>query len=752
MKKAALVMALSLIACDDSAPKSTGGSDQNPGLTLQDVRVPPDIPIIDSSPPRDAAPDAAPVSSCDDVTILDPHEAYCTCHPQCCQRQEWYCPPRPDQQIHARSIIISICDEEHLPCDQEEDASCPPPSILHEGECTLVHECPPGSTGEFIQWFDCELPDGTQGRQKIWCNKGALIPGPCQPCVDEECNGLDDDCDNRIDEGDFPCQNDCGEGEAICVMGELVDCDAPSPEEEVCDFEDNDCDGNTDEGQRNACDRCGPVPAEQCDGDDNDCDGVTDEELVRECETPCERGTETCIAGRWASCTARRPEAEVCDGLDNDCNGLPDDGLECLCTIDQVGVLFPCSEPPLMCGMGFKTCQCVDVDCQEIIMTPCLSLCSYLPLDEGEQCHPGIGRPIEQEVCNNFDEDCDDLVDEQLRQPCYTGPPDSLNIGICEAGEQLCFEGRWGAPNPGGMFTPGICGDEVVPTEEICNGADDDCDGIIDRGQEVADTDVLLVIDTSGSMSDEIRAVFIALGRFAQHFDAEDAIHWGLIIGPVDGPHPDNPRSHAETLMMISDISPFQDFLQRFSTIDFEDIDGGNEMLRDAVFLSVRNLGVGVEIGQRRWVGGIFSEPPLEDFVVNWRRNTDRIVIVFTDEASQSYLEPEVTGGNLNDALAAARNTTLYTFASPFYDWDERAVATGGQNFNLTNDPVSMYNDLMSIIDQACLPRANMNNMGAQEQGANNLTIPNWRFYKNVSREHRTESSYSLMCLPWHRQ
>jgi hypothetical protein len=252
-------------------------------------------------------------------------------------------------------------------------------------------------------------------------------------------------------------------------------------------------------------------------------------------------------------------------------------------------------------------------------------------------------------------------------------------------------------------------------------------------------------------MTDEIRAVFMALGRFAQHFNAEDAIHWGLIIGPLDGDHPDVPNGHIETLRMVSDISPFNDFMQRFSTIDFNDVDGGNEMLRDAVFLSVRNLGVGVEIGQRQWINGIFSDPPLENFFVNWRRNTDRIVIVFSDEASQSYLEPEITGDNLNDALAAARNTTMYTFASPFYDWDERAVATGGRNFDLTNDPVSMYNDLMSIIDQACLPRANMNNAPAEDQGAGNMIIPSWRFYKNVSMKKRSAGSqHSMMCLPWH--
>ena len=56
-------------------------------------------------------------------------------------------------------------------------------------------------------------------------------------------------------------------------------------------------------------------------------------------------------------------------------------------------------------------------------------------------------------------------------------------------------------------------------------------------------------------------------------------------------------------------------------------------------------------------------------------------------------------------ALAAAPNTKLFTFAQAFYGWDEQAIATGGRNFNLSPHAGTMYNSLMSILEEICLPR-----------------------------------------------
>jgi len=717
MKKIIILSAFVLWGCSDDPP--------NQQLITQDTSIGSgrDALLKDAGPdyafivPQDLGTPDQSLTPCDVVTNLD-HERYCTCRPECCSTQEWYCPPSGGTEISSMQVVIDICGDQQEPCEFGVDPECPPPSIIYRSECVITHNCPPGSSRDFLRWFECQLEDGRQGRQRVLCDKGNIVHGPCTDCGEQEvCNGEDDDCDELIDEDPVLCEDECGPGVALCRDGVVVDCVNREPSEDICNFIDDDCDGDIDEGQRNRCDLCGELPEEVCDGIDNDCDEATDENLVRECETICERGVEVCLGAQWAGCTARQPQDEVCDGLDNDCDGAPDEEIECDCTPDQVGVLVPCTEEPLLCGVGFKTCECLDVDCTLLQMGECRALCSHFP-EVPEDCDPRVGQPNPSEICNNFDEDCDQVIDEGLSQACYTGPRDTLGVGICAPGEQTCQEGRWGAAPEDGEWVQDLCAGETVPQQEICNGADDDCDGQTDFGEEMRQTDILLIIDTSGSMDAEIRAVTSALSRFGQHFAAEDIIHWGLILGPVRVDHPDFPGSEFELLRLISDIAPFDQFFNTFMGINTEEIDGGMEMLMDAVMLSLRNLAPGhVALNEREWSPGTGSEPPKDDFILNWRPNTDRIIIVFSDEDEQSYMRPRFQVGDVRAAVAASPNTTLYTFALAFYGWDEIALASGGNNFNLTSNAQQMYDNLMTILDQVCAPNR-------EEQAAALMSFP----------------------------
>jgi hypothetical protein len=711
LQTAASLAALLFISCADEIPSGESLVDSS-RLVLPDQNNP-DLQIIttDTSPLRDTLPVVDP---CENPDISD-HEEYCRCLPQCCSSQEWWCPPQPDNTIQSMQVIVEVCNDDGEQCEFGEDPECPPPQIIHQSECRVTFDCPPGSSRDFLQWFECQLADGSIGQQRVLCDKGRIVHGPCITCEPEVCDNIDNDCDERIDEDPIPCEDECGPGVGLCIGGEIVDCVNRDPSEEICNFIDDDCDGLVDEDQRNACDECGELPEDVCDGVDNDCDGTVDEELVQECETICGFGLETCIGGQWASCTAQQPIDEECDGLDNDCDGIPDEGINCLCTIDQVGVLFPCAEEPLLCGAGFKTCECMDIDCTILQMGDCMALCGHFPnAVNAEECEPTLGTPVEDEICNNFDEDCDELLDEELVQACYTGPRETLNVGICRPGRQTCQEGRWGAPGPAAVWTQDVCGNEVLPQREVCDGADNDCDGNVDYGEELRPTDILLIIDSSGSMGGEIRAVTTALSRFGRHFAAEDALHWGLILGPTRMDIPDLHPTELEVLNLISNISPFRDFFQRFIALDPVDFIGGSEMLMDALMLSLRNLApLQVDLQNRDWLRGVISIPELEQFIVNWRQDTDRIIILFSDESEQSFMNPAFQDNEISAAVAAAPNTKLYTFVIPNYGWDEFATDSGGSSFNLSSDSLVTYNNLMSIIDEACLPRAEEDVQGA---------------------------------------
>jgi hypothetical protein len=732
MKYIAFLFLAFLFACEDEGYKNSkiGSEDSQPRLATnsQDAsRSLSDVYLLNPDPPpTPPEPDLTREERCAQTSIRET-QAYCSCYPDCCSRQRWYCPPNPQQTIDVMQVILEVCDENKVPCEFGTDPDCPPPEVISQSECVTQWECPPGTSGEFIRWFECQLGDGSLGQQQIICDKGSLRHLPCRPCDQEVCDTEDNDCDNLIDEGFFDCQTACGPGVGLCVEGEVVECNAAQPGEERCNFEDDDCDGQVDEGQRNVCDTCGPVPADTCDGEDNDCDEVVDEDLVRECETACERGLETCDNGNWISCTATQPSDEECDGVDNDCDGQVDEQLDCLCTINDVGNLMPCTEPPLLCGQGFKTCECVDPACQEMRLTDCAALCTYVPLPEPPICDPIRGIALEQEECNNFDEDCDQAIDENLRQACYTGDPETLLVGVCMPGEAYCLRGAWGNDR-NNIFEPGFCLGEITPQEEICDGADNDCDGIVDYGEEIRETDILFIIDWSGSMDQEIEAVRIALNRFATHFAAEEPLQWGLVIGPKQFP-----GSRDEILVLVSDIAPFDQFLAAFAALGNEGMDTGSEMLLDAVYLAVRNISgaANVDIASTDWWRNTGSIPVKENFNISWRPTSDRIVIIFSDEEEQSYLRdinnPEgprrpITEGIVEDAVRAGINLKVYAFASGGgfgnvpNNWEDITLAGRGHLFDLTSNAVSMYNDLMSIIDEACLPREEMGVLNLKEE------------------------------------
>jgi hypothetical protein len=594
------------------------------------------------------AEDAVVVSPEDvEEEIVDPSTVYPFPNNSCVECQWYFCSDLG--AVWQKQICIDYCVS--------------PPEVLHEGECLEYLECNPEQ--HLLEQLECITEEGFPGKQDKICNKGKIQYTDC-----------------------------------------VTDC-----EEEACNYEDDDCDGLIDEGQLNECNECGVVPSETCNNYDDDCDGSVDEDLIQPCSTACGSGYELCSEGNWISCTAPPELPEICDGLDNDCDGAIDEDLECVCTIQDVGSLFPCQEDPLICGQGFKTCECATEDCTQLKMTECYAACYWIPPEDPSTCDPLLGI-VQEEKCNNFDDNCNQEIDEDLYSACYTGPEGTLLVGICEPGVMTCDAGTWGNFNEDEDFIPYYCKDEVVPQEEICNGLDDDCDGITDWGEEMKDTDILFIVDWSGSMNDEIDAVMIALNQFAGEFSDEEVVKWAFMRGPVGVA----PLYQDERLELQQGLVGFSDFLASLAGMDASSatMNTAYEMLLDAIYLSVQNITslLPIPISSFQWpdVAGTYpsdvveSVPPLQNFKVDWRPGADRIIIVFSDEPPQSFFEPKLASAEVEQALSGTPQLKLYTFSrtSNKSNWEVLADAGSGKWYKLTNNPTEMYASLMEILDEIC--------------------------------------------------
>jgi cysteine-rich repeat protein len=143
--------------------------------------------------------------------------------------------------------------------------------------------------------------------------------------------------------------------------------------------------------------------------------------------------------GAPAACA---PAPEVCDDKDNDCDGNVD---------EQV------TKP---CGMAVGICTMGTLACHDGVWD-----------DEKTQCQ-GAVMPMAAEVCDQgkLDENCNGVVNEGCS--CQDG--ERMECGKstapCKVGHVVCANGMW----------PTECPDDVEGSAEVCDGVDNDCNGMAD--------------------------------------------------------------------------------------------------------------------------------------------------------------------------------------------------------------------------------------------------------------------------------
>ena len=372
------------------------------------------------------------------------------------------------------------------------------------GKCGADDACPSG--------FTCQTATTVNGIELDQCVADA---GICD-CTDTSVElGLFTSCE--VASGFGTCQ-----GKRVCTEEGLTDCDAPEPAEETCNGLDDDCDGDVDEGDLveglGICDDDNECTADQCLGADG-CENLPLSE--GECKDGdsctvadhCEEGV--CV-GNPVICDDGNPctddacdAAGGCDFVDND--DACDDGDPCT-EADQckegacVGDVVPCDcqtdadcaaledgdlcNGTLFCDLGQWPYECAIVPetviecedpapgpnaaCQQAFCDPATGQCAVIADNEGfscddsdactigDQCVGGSCTPGVPSACGDDNPCTDDSCDPVLgcvftdnTLPCEDGT-------VCTAGD-LCA---------GGLCLPGepiVCDDGNGCTDDACD-------------------------------------------------------------------------------------------------------------------------------------------------------------------------------------------------------------------------------------------------------------------------------------------
>ncbi|MBI5489781.1 MAG: putative metal-binding motif-containing protein [Deltaproteobacteria bacterium] len=346
------------------------------------------------------------------------------------------CSNTPD---HAACTPPQLCDPDVGGCTD------PPP-------CTIDDDCTDGDPCNGTETCDptvgCRPGTPPNCSDAVDCTRDSCVPlvGTCAHVADDTV------CDNRNRcDGAETCNASTG-----CQRGTPVNCsDGVTCTDDLCDAATGTCSHTPNASRCDDARFCnGPEVCDPAVGCVSGATPACDDGIACTLDH-CDVATDSCTS---SADDTRCADGRFCNGPEV-CNpatgciaGTPpvcDDGLACTsdsCDTAAAGGAGACAAaPPDRDGDTYGDAACTGSDCN----------------DSDATVHPGA-----TETCNARDDNCNGTTDETFA--CVTGSAQACTVGSC-SGSQTCS----------GSCSWGAC---TVSSGEVCNGVDDNCNGLADEG------------------------------------------------------------------------------------------------------------------------------------------------------------------------------------------------------------------------------------------------------------------------------
>ena len=336
----------------------------------------------------------------------------------------------------------------------------------------------------------------------------------------------------------------------------------------------------------------------------------------------------------------------------------------------------------------------------------------------------------EEEICDGLDNDCNAAIDDtfpEQHQLCgfvegadygvgvctpgvmkcdngglycdgHVGPSDetcdgldnncdgSIDEGVANATAIVCYEGPDGTMAVGecragvrycqdGGFD-GPCDGQVLPIQEICDNLDNDCDGEVDEGFDTRGVDLVFIIDISGSFEEEITSMIQGITPLLDD-PITGNFRFGLaVIGKQDGGgHAPPTTRHSE---MVTDFVPADEFLEYLQAMQLMP-DGGIEPSIDTTL----------------WcMDGTYN--------FSWTPGGQKVIILMTDEQAQTTIGENTS--NVNQ-FAMEGGFEIFIFALPEHHNSFLQMVRGEQDrlYTPAANSETVFLQIKQIFEDLCI-------------------------------------------------